>query len=229
MQELCQRNCIESLKLGFVNYCKFTGRARRSEFFYFFCTLYWINEILFTTYYIKAFQNGYYDADNNFHFGEVPIGLTLSFYLFDLLTIVPRISVSARRLHDTGRSGWYYLVVLIPIVGIFIFLSFVCQDSEANTNEYGPSPKFVQPQGAMVPPGNAYLPPPVITVTSPAAVAVPVGQPPIQPMPYPQPNPMQPPQPVPNQALYQQGPPPQNNIYDQPNPIQPQASPGYNY
>ena len=233
MQELPQQNCLESIKLGFVNYCNFSGRARRSEFFYFFCTMYWIGEILLITYIVEIFANGRTETDyygnTTYYTGTAPFGLTLSLYLFDALTFIPKISASARRLHDTGRSGWYYLVVFIPIVGIFIFLSFVCQDSEANTNEYGPSPKFVQPQGAMVPPGNAYLPPPVITVTSPAAVAVPVGQPPIQPMPYPQPNPMQPPQPVPNEALYQQGPPPQNNIYDQPNPIQPQASPGYNY
>lgn len=236
MQELPQLNCLESIKLGFVNYCNFSGRARRSEYFYFFCTVYWINEILFLVYFIEMFQNGHYETDyygrTTYYIGSAPIGLTLCYYLFDALTFIPRISASARRLHDTGRSGWYYLVVFIPIVGIFIFLSFVCQDSEANTNEFGPSPKFVQPQGAVVPPGNAYLPPPVVTVTAPAVVAVPVGQynqPPVQPMPYQQPNPMQPPQPVQNQALYQQGPPPQNNIYAQPNPIQPQASPGYNY
>ena len=235
MQELPQQNCLESIKLGFVNYCNFNGRARRSEFFYFFCTVYWINEILFIAYVIAIISNGHYetyDGVTTFYAGTAPFGLTLCLYLFAALTFIPKISASARRLHDTGRSGWYYLFNYIPIVGIFIFLSFVCQDSEAYTNEYGPSPKFVQPQGAMVPPGNAYLPPPVVTVAAPAVVSVPVGQynqPPIQPMPYQQPNPMQPPQPVPNQALYQQGPPPQDNIYAKPNPIQPQASPGYNY
>jgi uncharacterized membrane protein YhaH (DUF805 family) len=218
MQELPQQNCLESIKLGFVNYCNFSGRARRSEFFYFFCTMYWISEILLITYIIEVFANGHTETDyygtTTYYAGTAPFGLTLSVYLFEALTFIPKISSSARRLHDTGRSGWYYLVVFIPIVGIFIFLSFVCQDSEANTNEYGPSPKFVQPQGAVVPPGTAYLPPPVVTVTAPAVVAVPVGQynqPPVQPMPYQQPNPMQP------------------NIYSQPNPIQPQASPGYNY
>ena len=218
MQELPQQNCLESIKLGFVNYCNFSGRARRSEFFYFFCTMYWIGEILLITYIVEIFANGRTETDyygnTTYYTGTAPFGLTLSLYLFDALTFIPKISASARRLHDTGRSGWYYLVVFIPIVGIFIFLSFVCQDSEANTNEYGPSPKFVQPQGAVVPPGTAYLPPPVVTVTAPAVVAVPVAQynqPPVQPMPYQQPNPMQP------------------NIYSQPNPIQPQASPGYNY
>ena len=218
MQELPQQNCLESIKLGFVNYCNFSGRARRSEFFYFFCTMYWIGEILLITYIVEIFANGRTETDyygnTTYYTGTAPFGLTLSLYLFDALTFIPKISASARRLHDTGRSGWYYLVLFIPIVGIFIFLSFVCQDSEANTNEYGPSPKFVQPQGAVVPPGTAYLPPPVVTVTAPAVVAVPVGQynqPPVQPMPYQQPNPMQP------------------NIYSQPNPIQPEASPGYNY
>jgi len=154
MQELPKINFLESMKLGFVNYCKFTGRTRRSEFFYFFCVVYWISEILFIVYISEVLGNGHYEDDphtgkKTFIAGHVPYALNLCYYLFGALTSIPKISVSVRRLHDTGRSGYYYLLVFIPIAGILIFLSFACQDSETNTNEYGPSPKYVQPQGGI--------------------------------------------------------------------------------
>ena len=156
----------------------------------------------------------------------VPAGLTWIIYIFYALTFIPMLSACVRRLHDTGRSGLYYLVILIPIAGIFILLSFLCQDSDPNPNIYGPSPKFVQPVGGIIAPGNAYLPPPDVVITTTPVVTVPVGQYGVPP--NPQTNPMAYPQAVPNQVLYQQGPPPQNNIYNQPNPMQPQSSNAYN-
>ena len=86
MQELPQQNCLESIKLGFVNYCNFSGRARRSEFFYFFCTMYWIGEILLITYIVEIFANGRTETDyygnTTYYTGTAPFGLTLSLYLF---------------------------------------------------------------------------------------------------------------------------------------------------
>lgn len=52
-----------------------------------------------------------------------------------------RSAVSVRRLHDTGRSGWWLLIGLIPLAGAIVLLVFLCTDSEPGPNRFGPSPK----------------------------------------------------------------------------------------
>ncbi len=61
-----------------------------------------------------------------------------------LALLLPSIAVAIRRLHDTSRSGWWILLVLIPIVGWIILIVFYCQDSHGD-NQYGPSPKAAAP------------------------------------------------------------------------------------
>lgn len=61
--------------------------------------------------------------------------------IYSLAVLVPSLAVGARRLHDTGRSGWLLLVGLIPLVGIIILIVFWVQDSQAGSNQYGPNPK----------------------------------------------------------------------------------------
>lgn len=55
--------------------------------------------------------------------------------------LVPMLSVSVRRLHDTGKSGWSMLIALIPVVGPVVYLLGMTMDSAAGPNRYGPSPK----------------------------------------------------------------------------------------
>ena len=62
--------------------------------------------------------------------------------LYSLIILIPGLAVTIRRLHDTGKSGWYILVALIPIVGGIIVLYFLVQDSQQEQNEYGISPKY---------------------------------------------------------------------------------------
>jgi uncharacterized membrane protein YhaH (DUF805 family) len=61
---------------------------------------------------------------------------------YTLAVLLPGLAVGVRRLHDTGRSGWSYLMVLIPIVGPIILLVFLSQDSQPGANQYGPNPKL---------------------------------------------------------------------------------------
>ena len=56
-------------------------------------------------------------------------------------TIVPAVAVLVRRLHDTGRSGWWALIGFVPVAGAIALLVFTVADSEAQQNSYGPSPK----------------------------------------------------------------------------------------
>ena len=59
--------------------------------------------------------------------------------LFALAVLVPSIAVTVRRLHDTGRSGWWYFIVLVPLIGLIVLITFLVQGSDQD-NEYGPRP-----------------------------------------------------------------------------------------
>lgn len=104
------------------NYVNFSGRARREEYWMFF---------LF--HFIFSLVIGFVDG----LIGTAGI-LTL---LYSLAVFVPSIAVGFRRLHDTGRSAWWVLTSLIPLVGAIILLVFMCSDSQKHDNKYGPNPK----------------------------------------------------------------------------------------
>lgn len=60
--------------------------------------------------------------------------------LYVLAVLVPSLAVGVRRLHDTGKSGWYMLVSLVPCIGGFYLLFLLIQDGTPGDNEYGPDP-----------------------------------------------------------------------------------------
>lgn len=68
------------------------------------------------------------------------LGIQILGLLFSLASLVPSLAIGARRLHDTGRSGWWQLLYLIPLIGLIIMIIFLVQDSHPD-NEYGPNPK----------------------------------------------------------------------------------------
>ena len=68
------------------------------------------------------------------------IGLFGGIYIIAVL--IPTLAVSVRRLHDIGKSGWYYLIGLIPIVGSLILLVWFCTEGERNSNGWGEDPKM---------------------------------------------------------------------------------------
>ena len=103
-------------------YAEFSGRARRTEYWMFF---------LFST--IASMVLAFVD-------GVLGTGGVLGI-LYLLAVAVPSLAVSIRRLHDTGRSGWWLLVGLVPIVGGIVLLVFAVQDGNAGDNAYGPNPK----------------------------------------------------------------------------------------
>jgi uncharacterized membrane protein YhaH (DUF805 family) len=72
-------------------------------------------------------------------FGPSPYGyITILYYFFIL---IPSLAVFVRRLHDVGKSGWFILISLIPLVGAIWLLVLVLTDSDTGDNEYGPNPK----------------------------------------------------------------------------------------
>ena len=60
--------------------------------------------------------------------------------IYNLAVLLPSLGVGARRLHDTGRSGWWLLLLLVPVIGIIVLIVFWVQESRAGSNEHGPSP-----------------------------------------------------------------------------------------
>jgi uncharacterized membrane protein YhaH (DUF805 family) len=138
------------------NYIEFNGRARRTEYWMFF-----LFNILF------SMAAGLLD----YIFGTTNIVLTYGLFsgLYTLAVFLPSLAVSVRRLHDIGKSGWFFLLLIIPmfifailaalmatnkdlmvpfvifaftVFGIAIwFLIMFCTDSEVNDNKWGPNPK----------------------------------------------------------------------------------------
>ncbi len=110
------------------NYATFSGRARRKEYWYFTLG----NAIAALVLTMVDLGAGTFNE-------ELEIGLFSGLYLFAVL--IPSIAVSVRRLHDTGRSGWWLLIGLIPLVGVLVIFYFTVLDSEPGANQYGPNPK----------------------------------------------------------------------------------------
>jgi uncharacterized membrane protein YhaH (DUF805 family) len=81
------------------------------------------------------------DIVTGLHHAETETGLFGSLVLFGLL--IPSIAVGVRRLHDTGRSGWWTLIWVIPLIGTIAWLVFTLQDSTPGANEYGPNLKEI--------------------------------------------------------------------------------------
>lgn len=119
----------EAVTHVFQNYATFSGRARRSEYWYF--TLF--NVAVITAISILSRVGGY-RLENAFRYLSG---------LFSLGMFVPSLAVCWRRLHDIGKSGAYYFLFLIPLVGAIILLVWYCRDSDPNENQYGPCPKYV--------------------------------------------------------------------------------------
>ena len=69
------------------------------------------------------------------------IHFTLLGSIYSLAVLVPTLSVGVRRLHDMGKSGWWYLICLVPVLGAIYLIYLWCQDSQAEANEWGANPK----------------------------------------------------------------------------------------
>ena len=110
------------------NYAVFKGRAQRQEYWYFFL----FNII------ISIALSMLDSALGNPGAGE---GVGVIGSVYSLAVLIPSIAVGVRRLHDTGRTGWWMFIGLIPLVGILVLLYFFVQDSQHEANEYGPNPK----------------------------------------------------------------------------------------
>ncbi|MFF8378084.1 DUF805 domain-containing protein [Streptomyces sp. NPDC015661] len=104
-------------------YAVFNGRARRQEFWMFFL----FNVIAAVILMIVDSLLGTYP---------------LLYGIYGLAVLIPGLAVTVRRLHDTGRSGWWILIDLVPLVGAIILIVFLATEGEQHQNAHGPNPKL---------------------------------------------------------------------------------------
>lgn len=110
-------NFVDSIKLGFSNYVNFTGRACRSEYWY------WALFVLIGFIVAKVI--------------DAVIGGPVVYTLFGLAVLLPNIAIGVRRLHDLDRSGWWLLLGLIPLIGAIILLVWFCSKGTDGPNRFG--------------------------------------------------------------------------------------------
>lgn len=117
-------NFSEAIQSGFNNYARVSGRASRSAFWY------WVLFVWLGGFGAGIVDMAMFGYDSIYPFSSI----------FTLATIIPNLTVSVRRLHDTGRTGWWLLIWFIPIIGFIILLIWFIQQGEPGANEYGPDP-----------------------------------------------------------------------------------------
>lgn len=111
----------------FSQYANFSGRARRSEYWWF---------ALFNI--VAGFALSLLDSMVN-----VPVFSAIFF----IGTVIPNLAVTVRRFHDTDHTGWWLLTAFIPLVGFIVMLVLTLSDSQRGSNRYGPSPKYSEYAG----------------------------------------------------------------------------------
>jgi uncharacterized membrane protein YhaH (DUF805 family) len=115
------------------NYVEFSGRATRTQFWMFNLFHYLVLIVLVFASVLTG-GAGAYDAQDP---GMDLFGLIYS--LYGLAVFLPSLALTVRRLHDTGRSGFWYFIGFIPLLGGLALLAFTLMGSEEGDNRYGPA------------------------------------------------------------------------------------------
>ncbi|KUF11330.1 hypothetical protein AVJ23_09490 [Pseudoponticoccus marisrubri] len=109
----------EAVQLFFSNYINFEGRSNRGEYWKAVLCLIGVS-ILLSLIDAMLFSN-----------------MQLLSSLFSLATLVPGIAIGVRRLHDIGKSGWWYLLILVPVIGVIVLIVWFAKTPEPGPNQYG--------------------------------------------------------------------------------------------
>jgi uncharacterized membrane protein YhaH (DUF805 family) len=114
-------------------YAVFSGRASRSEYWFFALFNFVISVVLEIPYFFAH-------ALGNDALATV---VAAPLFLYSLAILIPSFAVNIRRLHDINKSGWWILIALIPFVGAIVLLVFDCMPGTEGSNEFGPDPKVI--------------------------------------------------------------------------------------
>ena len=115
-------------------YANFNGRARRKE--------YWMWTLYYTIVLLLAMV-----LDNvlglNFELLGQDLGYGWLYVTIGIIHLIPGLGIVVRRLHDVGKSGWFYLIILIPLIGFIWILVLFCTDGIKEDNKWGSNPKLI--------------------------------------------------------------------------------------
>ncbi|GAB1362881.1 DUF805 domain-containing protein [Rhodobacter sp.] len=131
-------NFTEAVKSAYRNYVTFSGRAARSEYWWYTLFLVIGSVVLALVESALGFGSGAVQA--------VEGGVSASYaggplsIIWSPGNLLPALAVGVRRLHDTDRSGWWYLIALVPLVGFIVLLVFFCTKGSAGNNRFGADP-----------------------------------------------------------------------------------------
>ncbi len=126
---------MTAVKTCYSKYATFSGRAARSEFWWFVLFIMGMNFILT---FVDSFLFGTVTTmPGGF---EAQTSMPVFSGLFLLASFLPNISVIVRRLHDTDRSGWWYWIVLVPVIGIILLIVWLATRGTPGENRFGPDP-----------------------------------------------------------------------------------------
>lgn len=153
----------DAVKSCLRQYATFTGRARRAEYWFFTLAYGIVFAALYAVMIVALVAGGALSTATDSSAagaggGIVVTLLSLLMGVIGLALFLPSLAVTVRRLHDTGRSGWWYLLCLVPF-GSIVVLVFCCLDSTPGPNQFGPNPKGIgdyspQPYGQFPPAGQ---------------------------------------------------------------------------
>ena len=115
-------------------FADFNGRARRKEYWMWtlYCTIILLISMVFDNLFGLTFEL----------LGE-DLGYGWLYLIFGIIQFIPGLAVVVRRLHDVGKSGWYYLIILIPLIGFIWILVLLCTDGVKEENKWGTNPKLI--------------------------------------------------------------------------------------
>jgi uncharacterized membrane protein YhaH (DUF805 family) len=130
-----------AVRSGFSNYVNFSGRARRSEYWYWvlFAVIVAIIAIYLDMRYFPEWVTASAAVAEGTASAQATGGPITA--LVGLGLFLPGLAVTVRRLHDTDRRGWWILLGLIPIIGIIVLIVFYCTAGTPGPNRFGPDPK----------------------------------------------------------------------------------------
>ena len=121
---------IDSIKTCFKKYITIKGRAPRSE--------YWWFQAMFVPFFLFVVIMS--EAENLESSSELIIWFYLLCFVIVIISLIPVITVTIRRFHDTNKSGWYFLLGFIPLVGSLIVTVMMIPEGNKGKNKYGPNP-----------------------------------------------------------------------------------------
>ena len=129
---------MEWMLMPLRRYADFAGRSRRKEYWMYALGLFIVYAVIFGLFFAVG---GLANWEQGNGMGGLALVFGILIVILALGLIVPNLAVAIRRLHDQDRSGWWFLISLVPYIGGIIFLVFMCLPGTNGSNRFGRDPK----------------------------------------------------------------------------------------